>query len=280
MPRVDYFDDSAAPPYNSLIPSVTAVVINDGALLMIHKRDNDLWAIPGGAVDIGESAAHAAARETREETGIEIAIDGLVGIYTDPRHVMAYDDGEVRQQFGETHERGVVPAGRLPLVGEGVAEHVRVDLNAGIAAAAGEQLADARRRHGTAVAEPQRGLSAVTVATTQTEVPVERLARLGPEQARARPSALSEHHGDLVVHVEVVERQVGHLRQPHSRVEEQPDDRCVAPLGEPRALARGQQRLELITRQHRHRLLGNLRRLHPRHRSAGNSSSAVSHLVN
>ena len=99
MPRVDYFDDPAAPPVNSLVPSVTAVVVNDGALLMIHKRDNDLWAIPGGAVDLGESAAHAAARETQEETGIEIAIDGLVGIYTDPRHVMAYDDGEVRQQF-------------------------------------------------------------------------------------------------------------------------------------------------------------------------------------
>jgi ADP-ribose pyrophosphatase YjhB (NUDIX family) len=99
MPRVDYFNDSSAPPANSLVPSVTAVIVKDGALLMIHKVDNDLWALPGGAVDLGETAADAARRETKEETGIDIEIDGLVGIYTDPRHVMQYDDGEVRQQF-------------------------------------------------------------------------------------------------------------------------------------------------------------------------------------
>lgn len=38
-------------------------------------------------------------RETREETGIVVAVTGLVGTYTDPNHVIAYSDGEVRQQF-------------------------------------------------------------------------------------------------------------------------------------------------------------------------------------
>ena len=38
-------------------------------------------------------------RETREETGIDVEVIDLSGIYTDPGHVMAYDDGEVRQQF-------------------------------------------------------------------------------------------------------------------------------------------------------------------------------------
>lgn len=99
MPRVDYFNDTSAPAANSLVPSVTAVVVSDETLLMIHKRDNDLWAVPGGAIDVGESAADAARRETLEETGIDIAIDGLIGIYTNPSHIMAYDDGEVRQQF-------------------------------------------------------------------------------------------------------------------------------------------------------------------------------------
>lgn len=66
---------------------------------MVHRTDNDLWSIPGGAMDIGESIAGAAVREVKEETGLDVEVTGLVGIYTNPRHVMAYDDGEVRQQF-------------------------------------------------------------------------------------------------------------------------------------------------------------------------------------
>jgi 8-oxo-dGTP pyrophosphatase MutT (NUDIX family) len=38
-------------------------------------------------------------REVREETGIEVEVTGLTGIYSDPAHVIAYDDGEVRQEF-------------------------------------------------------------------------------------------------------------------------------------------------------------------------------------
>jgi len=50
-------------------------------------------------MDLGESVADAAVWEVAEETGITVEITGLVGIYTDPGHVMAYDDGEVRQEF-------------------------------------------------------------------------------------------------------------------------------------------------------------------------------------
>src|SRR3954451_16561045 len=100
MARVDYFNDPAAPVANSIVPSVTAVVRNDGGeLLLIHKTDNNLWALPGGGVDLGESVADAAVRETKEETGFDVEVTGLVVLYTDPGHVMAYDDGEVRQQF-------------------------------------------------------------------------------------------------------------------------------------------------------------------------------------
>lgn len=100
MGRIDYYDDPSAPAANSVVPSVTAVVVNEqGQLLLIHKTDNDLWALPGGGHDIGECVAQTVIREVEEETGIRVEVTGVVGLYTDPRHVMAYDDGEVRQQF-------------------------------------------------------------------------------------------------------------------------------------------------------------------------------------
>ncbi|MCC3767365.1 NUDIX domain-containing protein [Streptomyces sp. UNOC14_S4] len=100
MARTDYFRDPRAPKANSVVPSASAVVLDDaGQLLIIHKTDNDLWALPGGGHDIGESIADTVVREVREETGIEVEIERLTGVYTDPQHVMAYDDGEVRQQF-------------------------------------------------------------------------------------------------------------------------------------------------------------------------------------
>jgi 8-oxo-dGTP pyrophosphatase MutT (NUDIX family) len=100
MPRRDYYDDPDAPAPNSMVPAVTAVVQDDsGRVLLIHRTDNDRWALPGGGTELGETVSQTVMREVREETGIEVEVVGLVGIYSDPRHVIAYDDGEVRQQF-------------------------------------------------------------------------------------------------------------------------------------------------------------------------------------
>ncbi|MGW4608722.1 NUDIX domain-containing protein [Streptomyces sp. NPDC004532] len=100
MGRIDYLHDSDAPPANSVVPSVVAFV-RDGAgrVLMVQRSDNGRWALPGGGHDLGESIADTVVREVREETGIEVQVADLSGIYTDPGHVMRYDDGEVRQQF-------------------------------------------------------------------------------------------------------------------------------------------------------------------------------------
>ncbi|WP_412516887.1 NUDIX domain-containing protein [Actinomadura madurae] len=99
--RIDYYDDPNAPKANSLVPSVNVVVENDrGEILMIRRTDNDNWALPGGAVDLGESVTQAAIRETKEETGIDVEITGLVGIYSDPKHLIHYtSNDEVRQEF-------------------------------------------------------------------------------------------------------------------------------------------------------------------------------------
>jgi 8-oxo-dGTP pyrophosphatase MutT (NUDIX family) len=99
--RIDYYDDPQAPPATRIVPSANVVVANEvGEVLLIRRSDNDNWAVPGGGVDLGESVADAAVRETREESGINCEITGLVGIYSDPKHVILYtSDGEVRQEF-------------------------------------------------------------------------------------------------------------------------------------------------------------------------------------
>lgn len=100
MGRIDYVDDPDAPAANSVVPSVVAVVRDEGGrVLLIHKTDNDLWALPGGGHEIGESLIDTVVREVKEETGFDVAVETITGTYTNPRHVMAYDDGEVRQQF-------------------------------------------------------------------------------------------------------------------------------------------------------------------------------------
>ncbi|MFI6174472.1 NUDIX hydrolase [Nonomuraea sp. NPDC051191] len=99
--RIDFYDDPDAPEPNSLVPSVNVIVTNAaGDVLIIRRSDNDNWAVPGGAIDLGESIPAAAIRETYEETGITCEITGLVGTYSDPRHVILYtSNGEARQEF-------------------------------------------------------------------------------------------------------------------------------------------------------------------------------------
>ncbi|MDH6141587.1 8-oxo-dGTP pyrophosphatase MutT (NUDIX family) [Kitasatospora sp. GP30] len=100
MPRTEYYDDPDAPRPNRLVVAASAVVTDDeGRILLQRRTDNGLYALPGGTMDLGESLPGTAVREVREETGLEVEITGLVGTYTDPRHVIAYSDGEVRQQF-------------------------------------------------------------------------------------------------------------------------------------------------------------------------------------
>ncbi|KOU97744.1 MULTISPECIES: NUDIX hydrolase [Streptomyces] len=100
MPRRDYEDDPNAPVANSLVPAASAIVVDDdGRVLLQRRADNEMWALPGGKMELGESIGDCAVRETLEETGISVEIVGIVGTYTNPGHVFAYDDGKVRQEF-------------------------------------------------------------------------------------------------------------------------------------------------------------------------------------
>jgi 8-oxo-dGTP diphosphatase len=78
--------------------AVSAVVLEQGQVLLIEREDLQVWALPGGQVEVGESIARAAIREAQEETGIEIELVRMVGIYSRP------------EWFGGNHS--VVFAGR------------------------------------------------------------------------------------------------------------------------------------------------------------------------
>lgn len=66
---------------------------------MIRRIDSGLFALPGGRHELGETMTETAARETYEETGVRISVTGLIGIYSNPAHVVEFSDGEVRQEF-------------------------------------------------------------------------------------------------------------------------------------------------------------------------------------
>ena len=100
MGRVEYWNDPAAPKPNSLVPACGILAVDDlGRVLLQRRRDTGQWAIPMGKQELGETPSQCAIRETREETGVLTEITGILGVYSDPGHIVAYTDGEIRQEW-------------------------------------------------------------------------------------------------------------------------------------------------------------------------------------
>jgi 8-oxo-dGTP diphosphatase len=98
--RKDYFYQENAPLANSIKPAAAVAILNDKKeLLMLHRKDNKKWTMPGGTQEFGESMVDCALREVREESGLNIEIKDIIGTYTDPHIRVEYSDGEVRQEF-------------------------------------------------------------------------------------------------------------------------------------------------------------------------------------
>ena len=125
--RIDWIDDPAAPEPNSLVPSANVIVADDhGRLLMIRRTDSGNYAFPGGAMELGEFIADAAVREAKEETGYDVEVTDVVGLYTNPGHLVEYtSDGEVRQEFTIVFGGRVV--GGEPRINEEASEVVWID---------------------------------------------------------------------------------------------------------------------------------------------------------
>ena len=93
--------------------AVNVAVIHDGKILLTKRDDFQVWCLPSGGVEDGESLAEAAIRETKEETGIDVELTRVIGVYSrlggiPDVHAILYEarpiGGELRLQPGETIE--------------------------------------------------------------------------------------------------------------------------------------------------------------------------------
>ncbi len=67
--------------------TVDIIILVEGKLVLIQRMNppyQGQWALPGGFVDVGETVEDAATREAKEETGLDVELKGLVGVFSDP----------------------------------------------------------------------------------------------------------------------------------------------------------------------------------------------------
>ncbi len=82
------------------VPGVRAIIVDDaGSILLQHRRDNTLWGLPGGSVEIDETAIEALKREVKEETALEVVEAEPMALYCGPHQKFSYPNGDRVQCF-------------------------------------------------------------------------------------------------------------------------------------------------------------------------------------
>jgi len=104
--------------------AVIVAVIDEGRILLTKRDDFEVWCLPGGGVEDGESMAEAAIRETKEEAGIDVELTRLVGVYSriggmwNDVHAVLFAakpvGGALKIQPGETIEVRYFPFEEIP----------------------------------------------------------------------------------------------------------------------------------------------------------------------
>lgn len=96
-----YYDEPDAPVPNVPVHPGAAAILFDNLdrILIIKRTCGPYWCIPGGRMDVGESSQDCCVRETEEETGLKTQVIRLIGLYSNPRSICSYPDGNVHQSF-------------------------------------------------------------------------------------------------------------------------------------------------------------------------------------
>lgn len=100
-----------------ITPGTAVVVLNElRDMVLLHLRnDKPNWSLPGGPPEFGESIAQCAIRETKEETGVDIELLRLVGIYSTPGYwIFDYPDGNEVHAFAAAFESRVISGSLRP----------------------------------------------------------------------------------------------------------------------------------------------------------------------
>jgi 8-oxo-dGTP diphosphatase len=99
--RIDeFFRDPHPPPVAGLVVVVYAIVRDgDDRALLVRRIDDGNWELPGGRVEVGETASSTLVREVAEEAGVRIALLDVSGVYSDPAHLVVYPVEGALQQF-------------------------------------------------------------------------------------------------------------------------------------------------------------------------------------
>jgi 8-oxo-dGTP pyrophosphatase MutT (NUDIX family) len=96
----EYYQDPGAPRAHDVLPAAFAAVRNvTGQVLLVRRIDDGNWELPGGRIDVGETARQAVIREVAEESGITVELTTMSGVYSDPSHVLVDPDGSIHQQL-------------------------------------------------------------------------------------------------------------------------------------------------------------------------------------
>lgn len=103
--------------------AVNVAVLHENKILLTQRDDFETWILPGGGVEEGESVAQAAIRETKEETGLDVELTRLVGVYSrlgglPDVHAVVFAarviGGEIQTQPGETIDVRFFPFDEIP----------------------------------------------------------------------------------------------------------------------------------------------------------------------
>jgi ADP-ribose pyrophosphatase YjhB (NUDIX family) len=94
-----------------------AIFDEEGRILLTRRADNGQWCLPGGRMESGESAAEACEREVLEETGLNVRVKRLVGVYSHPDQLVVYPDGK-KAHIVALHFEAEIISGELSLSDE------------------------------------------------------------------------------------------------------------------------------------------------------------------